>query len=166
MDEKMNDLSPQMEEAEDDAVMSPDTYSEETEKIATEENEDATEDDDGFSEPIRESQIEDDMEELKKQFPELSGISRITELENPLRYGALRDLGLSPSEAYLATHGRKRISDNRYHLFASPAISASAHGAISEKEMEAARDIFPDISDKEIRKLYKKVTSNERKNYV
>ena len=107
-----------------------------------------------------------DVEELKKEFPELSGISRITELENPLRYGALRDLGLSPSEAYLATHGRKRISDNRYHLFASPAISASAHGAISEKEMEAARDIFPDISDKEIRKLYKKVTSNERKNYV
>ena len=107
-----------------------------------------------------------DVEELKKEFPELSGISHITELENPLRYGALRDLGLSPSEAYLATHGRKRISDNRYHLFASPAISASAHGAISEKEMEAARDIFPDISDKEIRKLYKKVTSNERKNYV
>ena len=107
-----------------------------------------------------------DLEELKKEFPELLGINRITQLENPLRYGALRDLGLSPSEAYLATQGRKRSFDNRYHLFASPAIAASAHGAISEKEMEAARDIFPDISDREIRKLYKKVTSNERKNYV
>ena len=45
--------------------------------------------------------------------------------------------------------------------FASPAIAASNQGTISEKEMEAARDIFPDISDKEIRKLYKKVTDKD-----
>jgi hypothetical protein len=108
----------------------------------------------------------EDVEALRGEFPELSGISSITELENPLRYGALRDLGLSPVEAYLATSGRKKSADNRYHLFASPAIAASNQGTISEKEMEAARDIFPDISDKEIRKLYKKVTNSERKNYV
>lgn len=108
----------------------------------------------------------EDVEALKEDFPELSGISSITELENPLRYGALRDLGLSPAEAYLASCGRKRSADNRYHLFASPVITASHQGSISEKEMEAARDIFPDISDKEIRKLYKKVTNSERKNYV
>ena len=108
----------------------------------------------------------EDVKALRGEFPELSGIESITELDNPMRYGMLRDLGLSPAEAYLATSKRRRGADNRYHLFASPAIAASGHGAISEKEMEAARDIFPDISDKEIRKLYKKVTNSERKNYV
>lgn len=107
-----------------------------------------------------------DLEALKKEFPELSGINRITELQNPLRYGALRDLGLSPTEAYLATHGKRRGADNRSHLVASPTIASVSQGVISEREMEAARDIFPDISDREIRKLYKKVTESERKNYV
>ena len=108
----------------------------------------------------------DDLAALKKEFPELSGINRITELQNPLRYGALRDLGLSPTEAYLATHGKRRGADNRSHLVASPTIASASQGAISEREMEAARSIFPDISDREIRKLYKKVTESERKNYV
>ena len=108
----------------------------------------------------------EDVEALRGEFPELSEMESITELDNPMRYGMLRDLGLSPAEAYLATSKRRRGTDNRNHLFASPAIAASANSAISEKEMEAARDIFPDISDKEIRKLYKKVTGNERKNYV
>lgn len=108
----------------------------------------------------------DDLAALKKEFPELSGISRITELQNPLRYGALRDLGLSPTEAYLATHGKRRGADNRSHLVASPTVASTPHGVISEREMEAARNIFPDISDREIRKLYKKVTESERKNYV
>ena len=108
----------------------------------------------------------DDLAALKKEFPELSGISRITELQNPLRYGALRDLGLSPTEAYLATHGKRRSADNRSHLVASPTVASASQGVISEREMEAARNIFPDISDREIRKLYKKVTESERKNYV
>lgn len=108
----------------------------------------------------------DDLAALKKEFPELSGISRITELQNPLRYGALRDLGLTPTEAYLATHGKRKGADNRSHLLASPTAASASYGVISEREMEAARNIFPDISDKEIRKLYKKVTESERKNYV
>ena len=107
-----------------------------------------------------------DVEALRGEFPELSGINSVTELDNPMRYGMLRDLGLTPAEAYLAISARRRSADNRYHLFASPAIAASGQGTISEKEMEAARDIFHDISDKEIRKLYKKVTNSERKNYV
>lgn len=108
----------------------------------------------------------EDILSLKSEFPELSAISDITGLDDPLRYAALRDLGLSPAEAYLATQGKRRARDNRSHLVASPTIASASKGAISEREMEAARDIFPGISDSEIRKLYRKVTSNERKNYV
>ena len=43
--------------------------------------------------------IREDIAQLKSEFPELSELSEITQLNNPLRYAALRDLGLSPAEA-------------------------------------------------------------------
>ena len=58
----------------------------------------------------------EDVKILSEEFSELEGLSDITELENPLRYAALRDLGLTPTEAYLATTRRKRERDNRAHL--------------------------------------------------
>jgi hypothetical protein len=94
---------------------------------------------------------------LRAEFPELSGLSDVCELENPLRYAALRDLGLSPAEAYLAT-SRRHKKDNRSHLHSTRTASYSSQGSMSEAEMAAAREIFGDISDSEIRKLYKKVT--------
>lgn len=102
--------------------------------------------------------VKEDIAALSSEFAELAGLSDITELENPLRYAALRDLGLSPAEAYLATTRRRRARDNRSHLYGAPIINSKKSGAIPENEMAAAREIFSDISDAEIRKLYKKVT--------
>ena len=89
--------------------------------------------------------------------PELSELGDISELNNPLRYAALRDLGLSPAEAYLATAKRSPRRDNRSHLSAIRTVSYAPQGSMSESELIAAREIFTDISDAEIRKLYKKV---------
>ena len=44
-----------------------------------------------------------DIEELKATFPELRSMDNISELADPIRFGALRDLGLSAKEAYLAS---------------------------------------------------------------
>ena len=99
-----------------------------------------------------------DTEYLREHFAELSDIKDISELENPLRYAALRDLGLTPEEAYLATT-RKRRTDNRSHLYASvPRHSAPPVSAMTERELIEARELFPNASDAQIRKLYKKVT--------
>ena len=93
------------------------------------------------------------------EFPELSSLTNIAELHNPLRYAALRDLGLSPSEAYLATAKRARKQDNRAHLESSvPKRAAVPLGSISEQELNEYRELFGNISDSEIKKLYKKVT--------
>ena len=100
--------------------------------------------------------IVEDVKELKREFYELSGLSDITELENPLRYAELRDLGLSPREAYLAT--RKRHSDNRSHLRSIHNVKSTHQNTMSDSEMAHARELFGDISDAEIRKLYKRVT--------
>ena len=100
-----------------------------------------------------------DISELKAEFPELSDTESIAELENPIRYAALRDLGLSPSEAYLATTKRRIRQDNRAHLERSvPRAASIPRGSMSDAELRTAREIFSDISDAEIRSLYKRVT--------
>jgi hypothetical protein len=107
-----------------------------------------------------ESLIEEDLDTLRKAFPELRGMKDITELENPVRYGALRDLGLSPEEAYRASSTRRaKLPDNREHLRSSaPRSAKSPSGSMSYQDMEIARSIFTGVSDAEIQRLYKKVT--------
>ena len=103
--------------------------------------------------------IDNDLSELKEEFPELSNLKSVSELSNPIRYAALRDLGLSPAEAYILT-ARKRVEyDNRSHLTSSVPVSAKSPGcALSSRELNEMREIFGEISDLEIHKLYKKVT--------
>lgn len=100
-----------------------------------------------------------DMEELCSLFPNLRGKTKITELDNPLRYAALRDLGLTPKEAYLATSEPIQKYDNRSHLKSSVPRSAAAPADIlTRSELEAARELFSGLSDREIQKLYKRVS--------
>ena len=105
-----------------------------------------------------EALIADDVEALKSEFPELKGITDITDLNNPLRYAALRDLGLSPAEAYMAT-AKRRTQDTRSHLRSAHGRNAAANiGMMSQYELTTARELFPGMSDSELQRLYKKVT--------
>ena len=99
-----------------------------------------------------------DMEALRLEFPELREKSSITELKNPLRYAALRDLGLTPREAYLATSAPAVRYDNRSHLRSSvPSGARESTDRLGATELEAARELFSGLSDRELQKLYKKV---------
>lgn len=105
-----------------------------------------------------ERQAEEDLKELCREFPEIEGIKSLTEIKNPLRYAALRDLGLSPTEAYLAARG-KPVYDNRGHLGASvPRAAGMPRGFMPSGELNAARAIFRGMPDSEIQKLYQRVT--------
>ena len=104
------------------------------------------------------SVIEEDLAALRSEFSELGALESILDLKNPIRYAALRDLGLTPAEAYLATEGRTHRPDNRAHLKSSvPTSAAQSSSDIPRRELEIARELFSDLSDREIRKLYKKV---------
>ena len=104
-----------------------------------------------------EALIASDVDALKAEFPELKGINDITDLNNPLRYAALRDLGLSPAEAYMAT-AKRRTQDTRAHLRrAHGRNAAAAMGMMSQYELATARELFPSMSDSELQRLYKKV---------
>lgn len=155
--EEINDLS--------DENIQPDTESsesleikkaEETEAEATADYDETTGDNVGSID--YRLLAEEDMKELSSIFPHLKGRS-IHELENPLRYAALRDLGLSPKEAYLATGGAPSNYDNRSHLRSRvPSPAKRSADLLGSSELDAARELFSGLSDSEIQKLYKKVT--------
>ncbi len=99
-----------------------------------------------------------DLAELRREFPELSRTSSLTEIKNPLRYAALRDLGLTPTEAYLAARG-KAHTDTRSHLSGGvPKPAGVQGGAMPRSELEGARELFYGMSDSEIQRLWRKVT--------
>ena len=102
--------------------------------------------------------LEADMNELSEEFSSGAQI-KITDLRNPIRYGALRDLGLTPKEAYLASGGKKEKANNRAHLSSSvPRKISASFSEMPRAELDAARELFSDMSDSEIRNLYRKVT--------
>ncbi|MBQ7363203.1 MAG: hypothetical protein IJW48_02005 [Clostridia bacterium] len=102
--------------------------------------------------------MERDMAELRREFPELSSTRSLTEIKNPLRYAALRDMGLTPTEAYLAARG-KAPADTRSHLVGGvPRQAGNAGGAMPRSELEGARELFYGMSDSEIQRLWRRVT--------
>lgn len=109
--------------------------------------------------PDYEALEREDLAALRAEFPELASVNTLSSLDDPTRYGELRDLGLSPREAYLATAKRQiPKADNRAHLqSAMPRAVSGGSGGISPRELEEARSLFSDLSDAEIRRLYQKV---------
>ncbi len=102
-----------------------------------------------------------DLSDLKAQFPALADLTSLTDLPEPIRYAELRELGLSPREAYLATGGAvRKKSDNRSHLFSAvPRTSALGKDLPTSEQMAEARRLFSDLSDEQIYRLYKKVSN-------
>ena len=134
--------------------------SEAKELILSDEAEDGThEEREDIAEPDISRLVKEDINTLREVFEECArGLYDISDLKNPERFAALRDLGLSAEEAYLATGGLARGYDNRGHL--SGTIPARTRGSleIPRGEYEIARGIFSDMSDADIKRLYRKVT--------
>ena len=102
--------------------------------------------------------LREDERTLTESFKSLPEDFKITDLCDPIRYGALRDLGLSPREAFLATGGIGAALDNRAHLTRSISGGAVKRSAdIPRAELRIAREIFSDMSEGELQKLYRRV---------
>ena len=106
-----------------------------------------------------EKTLDSDLSELVGEFSELSGIESISQMDGALRYGELRELGLTPREAYLATRPRgERPLSSRAHLTpAAPRSARKLTSSMPHKELLMARELFGDLTDAEIEALYKRV---------
>ena len=109
-----------------------------------------------------------DFAEIQREFPETRGLKSLREIENLAKFGRFRDLGLSPKEAYAAANPdgvrksvaaatkQQSLNETKAHLkSAVPAGSKDDGIAISKKELREWRDIFPNLTDKEISRLYR-----------
>ena len=114
--------------------------------------------------PNYEAMAAEDLRILQSRFAVCRQISHISQLQNPLRYAQLRDLGLSPEEAYLATNYARLSAyqkDNRSHLHS--AIPKGAGGeSMSAEALSQARDLFGNLSDGELLSLYRRATKSGR----
>ena len=115
-----------------------------------------------------EKKMQSDFAEIQREFPETRNLKSLREIENLAKFGRFRDLGLSPKEAYAAANPdgvrksvaaatkQQSLNETKAHLkSAVPAGSKDDGIAISKKELIEWRDLFPNLSDKEISKLYK-----------
>ncbi len=118
--------------------------------------------------PDYESLAKEDLNEIKRLFPDLAGLCDIRELDNVARFGELRDSGLSVKEAFMATNYNRLLaslaekaarSDGKSHLrSAIPTVSAPPSESMSAEQLRSAREIFGNLTDKQIENLYKRVT--------
>ncbi len=109
-----------------------------------------------------ERRAQEDLAEIKRLYPRLAHLKSLTQIDNPARFAQLRDLGLSAREAFLATNSgrleKRGAYDNRSHLVSSvPRANASTGTHMSRAELASAKDIFGNLSEKEIEALWKKV---------
>ena len=103
---------------------------------------------------------EEDLAIIREKIPAMKHLASLTDLAQFERFATLREAGLSAEEAFWATcHSMVHAIpyDNRSHLrSASPRGASGAPHAMTADEMSAARDLFSDLSDAEIRSLYAK----------
>ena len=115
----------------------------------------------------QEHMLKSDLEAIHAAFPETRQYKSILDIPNIRRFGEMRDMGLSPKEAYSAANpdlvrssaaqAAKKTSSGKDHLRSVTGRSVASKGetVISGREMRSLRDLFPGMTDAQIRKLYK-----------
>ena len=105
------------------------------------------------------------LSKLKKSVPEAAGIENLADIPNADKFRELiLKNGLSPKDAYIivtADKNRARVakavaSSGKSHLVPSKGKTVG-DASVPDDFMREARELYPDLSDKDIRKLYKRI---------
>lgn len=106
---------------------------------------------------------ESDLAEIRRLAPAFGRVGHLAEMPNALRYAALRDAGLTVEEAlHAACHAylMQPPADNRAHLRSAVPIGAAGSPArMTATELRDARELFGDLTDAELERLYAKCQS-------
>lgn len=118
------------------------------------------------------AKIAADLAEVQAAYPDAKAYASVKDFPNFKEFGRLRDLGLSPKQAYIASHPdavrqnvaaatrQQSLNDTKRHL--KPAVSKASRDntiTMTKKELAECRDLFPGMSDREIMKLYRDTKS-------
>lgn len=106
---------------------------------------------------------ESDLAEIRRLAPTFGRLGHLAEMPNALRYATLRDAGLTVEEAlHAACHAylMQPPADNRAHLRSAVPIGAAGSPArMTATELRDARELFGDLTDAELERLYAKCQS-------
>lgn len=117
-----------------------------------------------------EQKAQKDLAEIHAAFPETKIYKTIYDIPNLDEFGSYRDKGLSAKKAYIAANPdtvrsnvaeaarRKSLNESKNHLRSNvPKGSKDSARHMTRQELESYRDLFPDLSVKEITELYRGV---------
>lgn len=118
-----------------------------------------------------EKRVQGDIDAIHKAYPGTKKYNHVWELPNALEFGKLMSEGkLSVTAAFAASHPdiaeahSKRpvkngnLNGTKTHITSSVPKGAKDNSTpMSKSEMESYREMFPDLSKAEIKKLYKKI---------
>lgn len=114
------------------------------------------------------AKIAADLAEVHAAYPDTKVYTSVKDFPNFKEFARLRDLKLSPKQAYIASHPdsvrqnvaaatrQQSLNDTKKHL--KSAVSKSSRDntiTMTKRELAECRDLFPGMSDKEIMKLYR-----------
>lgn len=117
-----------------------------------------------------EAKAQSDLNELHLAYPETQKYNHVRELPAEIlqKFGKYRDLGLPAKEAYAAANPdgvradvaasvkKQAMHDSKAHLQSTVPKSSKNDGVVMSKaELAIWREMFPNMSDAEIKKLYK-----------
>lgn len=117
-----------------------------------------------------EAKAQSDLKELHLAYPETQKYKHVRELPAEIlqKFGKYRDLGLNAKEAYAAANPdgvradvaasvkKQAMHDSKAHLQSTVPKSSKNDGVVMSKaELISWREMFPNMSDAEIKKLYK-----------
>jgi hypothetical protein len=111
-----------------------------------------------------------DLIAVQQEYPDAKKYNSVEEFPHFAKFAEMRDKGLSPAEAYLVANSKgvisnvvdstkqsaRNLSSTKEHLRSNvPAGAKDKSITISKRQMAEYRDLFPDMSDKELVALYK-----------
>lgn len=117
-----------------------------------------------------------DLAAVQAEYPETAKYGSVKDFPNFRRFAQMRDAGLSPEEAYIASHSKeatsavarkageraaatakqKSLNGTKSHLRSNvPKGTKGESFTMSRRELQEYRELFPGKSDKEIAALYR-----------
>lgn len=101
----------------------------------------------------------EDLLAVRRLCPDLGHLQSLGELPDARRFGELRELGLSVEETLGALGMIGRSHDSRSHLrTAVPRRLGDGGVRMSPFELESAKRLFPGLGEREITRLYRRVS--------
>lgn len=110
----------------------------------------------------------EDLAIIKSKYKVAEQFASVRNFPGVVEFARMRDAGVSPEKAFAASHldliiseARQPVADSKSHLRSSVPKGAKDTGvSIPSDELDLYHEMYPDLTDKQLENLYKRVTKH------